>query len=105
MKSVIWLLAMAAVLLLLIATPTLAQWGWANRYGGTYYYPGYVAPSYSYYSPYGYNYSYRYNYQPYGYNYSYRYNYPSYSYPSYSYYYPPSYGYNYSYPTYGYRYW
>ncbi len=100
MKRLMLLFAMAAVLLLLSATPALAQWGWGNRYGGTYYYPGYVVPSYSYYSPSPYGYNYQYNYQPYGYNYSYRYSSPSYSYN-----YPPRYGSYYSYPSYGYRYW
>ena len=96
MKRVYLLLTLVVALLLIGATPALAQWGWGNMYGGTYYYPGYVVPS----TPY---YSYRYNYAPYGgYNYSYRYSYPSYGYYNYGY---PSYGYYYNYPSYGYRYW
>jgi hypothetical protein len=102
MKRLLLIVALAGGLTLAAATPSWAQFGLGNRYGGTYFYPGYVTPNYSYrynYSPYGYNYSYRYSYPSYGYGYP---SYGSYAYPSYGY---PGYGAYYSYPSYGYRYW
>jgi hypothetical protein len=91
-RLVLRLLMAVAIVLVIAAPPTLAQWNWSIPFGGTYYYPSYGVPQYTY----------RYNYGPLGYNYSYRYNYPSYGYYNYSY---PRYGYYYNYPMYGYRYW